>query len=255
MTLIKFPTGPKMIYDCNINADNERKVLDYLDRIIGVKTPIDFFVNSHRDSDHFNGIKTLHAAHPIKKIWDTGESGTTPDSQEYRAYMEIRRSVGYDEIKTGDSWTAGEVAIKCLNSRSSDYIDPNDQSIVLKFSYKGNSIILSGDTSCKPWKEKIVPRFSSELSSTFLLASHHGSNTFFEDASGDYYEHIRKINPFLTIVSVGPNSWGLPDKKALGLYTSFSKGLSNGAKVNTTQENGTIKIVFDERTATVFTNQ
>jgi hypothetical protein len=47
----------------------------------------------------------------------------------------------------------------------------------------------------------------------------------------------------------------LPDKKALGLYTSFSKGLSNGAKVNTTQENGTIKIVFDERTATVFTNQ
>lgn len=256
MTLIQFPSGHTIIYDCNITYDNEKKIISYLDRILKPYTPITVFVNSHRDADHMSGIKTLHKSHPIQKIWDSGETGTTPDSPQYRDYMEIRRLVGYAEVEAGGNTNWGDVNIKVLNSKRSDYSDPNDQSIVLKLSYKGQSMMLTGDTSFKPWKDKIVPKFSSELNSTFLLASHHGSNTFFEDTSGDYYEHIRKINPYLTIVSVGPNTWDLPDKKALRTYDSFSRGLTNGDKVYTTQDKGIIRVLFDtDGVGRVFTNQ
>jgi beta-lactamase superfamily II metal-dependent hydrolase len=256
MTLIRFPTGQTMIYDCNITVENQKRVISYLDLVLKPNTQITVFVNSHRDADHFNGIKILHKAHPIQKVWDSGQTGTTPDSPQYLDYMEIRRLVGFAEIETGGSTNWGEVNIKVLNSKKSDYSDPNDQSIVLKLSYKSQSMMLTGDTTFKPWKDKIVPKFSSELNSTFLLASHHGSNAFFEDPSGDYYEHIRKINPYLTIVSVGPNTWDLPDKKALKTYDSFSRGLTNGDKVYTTQTQGTIKVLFDvDGIGRVSTNQ
>lgn len=244
MTLLRFPKGQTMIYDCNITPDNQNRVLSYLNRILGQKAPISVFVNSHRDADHFNGIKILHESHPIKKIWDSGETGTTPDQAPYRDYMELRRTIGFDEIPPQGTANWGEVNIKVLNSKRSDYTDTNDQSIVLKISCYGQSMILTGDTSVKPWKEKIINESSSELNATFLLASHHGSNTFFEDASGEYFEHIRRINPYLTIVSVGPNPWNLPDRKAIQNYNSYSRGLNNGVKVYTTQENGTIKVLF-----------
>lgn len=250
MTLIKFPSGLKMIYDCNITSDNEKNIISYLDRILGSKIPIDIFVNSHRDADHMRGIKTLHASHQIQKIWDSGETGTSPDSPEYRAYMDVRRSVGYEEIKTGSSWTCGEATIKCLNSWSSDYSDPNDQSIVLKLGYKNNSILLSGDTSAKPWKEKILSAFPlSDIKSTFLLAPHHGSINYFEDSNNPsvpFLEHIKKINPDMTIISVGPNTYGFPEKKAINFYYDYSRGANNGDKVYMTQEKGTIILNFKD---------
>ena len=258
MTLAKFPSGLTINYDCNITSDNEKRVITYVDRVLGQNTPINVFVNSHRDADHMNGIKTLHKTHPIQKVWDSSETGTTPDSPQYRDYMEIRRLVGYDEIKAGGSCNWGEVSIKCLNSQRSDYTDTNDQSIVLKIGYKGQSLILPGDTSYKPWKEKIIPSNSdSDLKASFLLAPHHGSNSFFEDAiSGSFFEHIKKISPYMTIVSVGPNTSGLPDQKALEMYNKFSKGLNNGDKIYTTQEKGTIKLLFrDDGVGEVFTNQ
>jgi len=54
-----------------------------------------------------------------------------------------------------------------------------------------------------------------------------------------YTEHIRKITPAMTIVSVGPNVHDLPDKKAMELYEKHSTGSSQGNKVFTTEEKAT----------------
>ena len=66
MILIIFPNDQVMLFDCNVTDDNESTILDYLSANIPFKINpatgnaeqfIDVFVNSHRDEDHYRGLK------------------------------------------------------------------------------------------------------------------------------------------------------------------------------------------------------
>jgi beta-lactamase superfamily II metal-dependent hydrolase len=96
------------LYDFNITQDNKQRVLSYVKKTIGSSGVINVFINSHRDADHMRGIKDLHAAHTIKEIWDSGVPGTTTTTPEYRAYMELRRSLPTTEIDPRKFWTYGD---------------------------------------------------------------------------------------------------------------------------------------------------
>jgi len=201
------------------------------------------FICSHRDADHMRGVKKLHKAYPLGGIWDNGVEGTTTDSPEYREYMELRRQLQHGEIAAGTSRTIGEVVVSWLHSKDDNYSDANDQSIVAKIDLKGSSALLAGDTSYAPWKEKLVLKHGARLKSNILLAAHHGSITFFGEPP--YYEaHMQAIKPAMTLISVGPNVHGLPNKKAVELYAKHSTGSNQGHKVFTTEEKGNMKLVL-----------
>ncbi len=250
MSLILFPEDLIHMYDCNIADENKDRVLAYLNKIIGKSKGIDVFINSHRDADHMRGIKTLHSAHTIGEIWDTGVPGTTTDTAEYREYMDLCRAVKTKTIEARNYWKYGEAKLRCMNSKWEEYSEPNEQSVVLKIEYKGASAMLSGDTNFRPWKEKILTYYSdNDLASSILLAAHHGSVTFFDDPADTtnyYVSHIKKINPGMTVISVGPNSSKLPDKKAIELYQKYSTGSNKGNKVYTTEEKGTMKLILND---------
>lgn len=136
-----------------------------------------------------------------------------------------------------------------MNSKSSDYSDPNRQSIVLKLEYNGgSSCLLGGDTDYKPWEEKILPAYGDNLKSDIFFAPHHGSLTFFDNPSERYYytEHMKIIKPDMTLISVGPNANDLPDAKAIELYTKYSTGSSLGNKVFTTEDKGSMKLILKD---------
>ena len=250
MQLILLSDGSIFMYDCNITNDNEDSVLSYVKRIIGSGTQIDVFINSHRDADHMRGIKLLHKKHPIKAVWDSGVPGTTTTSSEYKEYMNLRRLVESKEIEPRTYKAYGDTILRYMNSRWEDYSDPNDQSIVLKVEHKGASAMLTGDTSYKPWKEKILPLYdNARISANILLAAHHGSLTFFNDPSDEKYyytDHIKAIAPAMTLVSVGPNSYNLPDDKAIELYEKHSSGSNQGNKVFASEEKGNMKLVLED---------
>jgi len=249
MVLILLPNGKIFMYDCNITDENEHNVINYLDRIISPSTCIDVFINSHRDADHFRGIKTLHDEHPIKKIWDTSVAGTTTTSSDYQDYMDLMCKISSKIIQPQVFWEYGEAKLRCMNAKWDDYKEPNDQSVVLKIEYKGASLLLAGDTSFKPWKEKILTYYSdSSLKSDILFASHHGSIAFFDDPSDEkYYEnHIKKIKPSMTIISVGPNSNNLPDEKALEIYEKHCSGSRQGNKIFTTEDKGNMRLILKD---------
>jgi beta-lactamase superfamily II metal-dependent hydrolase len=50
----------------------------------------------------------------------------------------------------------------------------------------------------------------------------------------------------MTIISVGDNAHGHPDKKALELYDKYSTGSKQGNKVFTTQDKGTMKLSLND---------
>lgn len=247
MTLWLFPNGTTWICDCNITDDNEHAVMRYLRIVLSGRQSVQAFICSHRDADHMRGIKTLHKSHPLGGIWDNGVEGTTTDSPEYREYMDLRRQLKHGEIAAGSSITIGEVAVAWLHSKDDNYSDANDQSIVAKIDFKGSSALLAGDTSYAPWKDKLVRKYSAGLKSNILLASHHGSITFFDDPSDTqhyYTAHMQMISPAMTLISVGPNVHGLPDKKAVELYAKYSSGSNQGNKVFTTKDKGNMKLVL-----------
>jgi beta-lactamase superfamily II metal-dependent hydrolase len=255
MTLIKAHSGKVILYDCNVTEQNESRVLGYLTRVLGTNSDIDIFINSHRDADHMRGIKKVHKRHPIGRIWDPGVTGTTPNSSEYRDYMELRRTVGSFEPKHKTYFDYDYTRLRIFNARNDNLDDnPNAQSIVIKVCEMNGtndtelcSVILAGDSDAATWKEIRSNYNDEDLSCNVLLASHHGSLSYFDDPADQYYYlgHLAAKNPEVTIISTGPNSHGHPEAKALEFYEKYSRGLSKGTKVLRTDSDGTIRVDID----------
>ena len=250
MTLVLFPNGATYLYDCNVTDDNEDDVLKHLTKAMTGRTSIDIFICSHRDADHMRGLRKIHKLYPVGQIRDPGVPGTTTDSPEYEDYMKLRREIGSKIIEARTKLDVGDATVRFMNGAYGDYSDANDQSVVLKIEYGDSSALFASDTTYRPWKEKILPFYSDEkLHASILLGSHHGSITFFDDPADEkyyYMAHIKKISPDMTLISVGPNTFDLPDEKALELYAKNSSGSNKGNKVYRTDEQGNMKIVLKQ---------
>lgn len=235
MTLIQIPNNVNIICDCNITNENELNVLWYLEKHIWNKK-IDIFINTHRDADHMRWIEKINKKFWITKIWDSWVPWTTTDSSEYITYMSLKRDK-WIEKKPFVFDTFWECIIRTMNGKNSDFSDANDQSLVIKIEYKWVWIMLPWDTSFLSWKEFVLKKYNKEkIKTTFLLASHHWSISFFDDPSDtvNYYtSHIKSLKPAMTIVSVWDNDTH-PDKKAIELYETHSSWSNNGNKVYTT---------------------
>jgi beta-lactamase superfamily II metal-dependent hydrolase len=257
MTLILTASGHRVLYDCNLTSENEARSLDYLGRALAGGQYINMFVNSHRDADHMRGVKTIHRHFPILSVLDTGVVGTSPDCDEYRDYMDLRRTVGYTVAQAGTLHTYGATVLRTMNAASPALADDaNAQSIVLKVENRGTGIasaLLTGDSDALVWKGAILPLYGDAVRSSVLLGSHHGSLAFFDDPANEqhyYLDHLKKIAPVLTVVSVGPNVYGHPEPKALELYLNNSSGTTlgvAGVRLLRTDQVGNIRLdLYDD---------
>lgn len=257
MVLIEAGSGKKFVFDCNITDDNEDRVLDYVGSQIGEGKQLHAFICSHRDADHIRGVKKLHSRFPIRKIWDSGYPGTTTDTPEYTAYMDLRRTVGSEEKERLTRQDFGRTRFRYLSAKDERLPkNANAQGIVIKVehrssddSYALSSAMLPGDSDAQTWRNGIMIDYSNQgVSSTILMAAHHGSISFFDDPDDKYYykEHLAAIKPAMTMVSVGPNSHGHPDETALKFYREHSTGSDTGDKVYRTDTKGTIKLVLKD---------
>lgn len=226
---------------------------------------IDVFVNSHRDDDHYRGLSKVQNQFPIKSIWDSGQTGATTQSSDYQYYMRLRRSLreNYGEnaviVPKPSIYpliTFGDSHVYCLNS-SLDYSDEvhsltmktflefvakgilkegkiqHTNSIVLSINYGGRVLMLPGDSDYLAWRDKIMPNFKGTrlLKTNILVASHHGSRSFFTDETINdtidpeenpettYIDHIQEISPSIILIPCGDYaSAHHPNKEALKIY-------------------------------------
>lgn len=279
MNLIIFPDNTVMLFDCNVTNENEDEVLSFLDNYIPenfnietnlIEKPIHIFVNSHRDEDHYRGLKKVNSKFPIKSIWDSGQSGATTGSDDYKYYMYLRRELRKKNSNNLLVPTPSDVEIinfldakvYCLAAES-DFVQGYDNfaliemaakiqhtnSMVLLIEYKDIKMLLTGDSDWKSWKEKIVPNFKGNnfLKSNILIASHHGSRSFFTDENLNddidieknpdttYIESIEIISPDIVLISCGNyESARHPNKDAMKLY----KNNTSEEQVYTTNDKG-----------------
>ncbi len=291
MALVVFPDDMTMLFDCNVRREHKDDILGYLAEHIprrrdrdrsGPVQWIDVFVNSHRDQDHYRGLSDVNDAFPVKAIWDSGQTGATSQDDGYQFYMRLRRSLRETHgsrvlavpiPSTTPLISPGGANVYCLCSARAfeyqrifeprtdevfEYREPKIQHtncIALAIHYASRSLLLTGDTDWRAWKEKIVPRFSDTglLRANVLVASHHGSRSFFRDEQGDetifsllsfddYLGAIKRIQPSVTLISCGEyDSNHHPNKDALSIYNERTKH----GQVYTTEEQGTFAGVID----------
>ena len=256
MVLIEATNGRTYLCDCNVTSENEDDALGYLASTIGLGSPISAFICTHRDADHMRGIKKIHKFFPVQEIWDSDHPGTTTNSPEYLQYMDLRRQVGAKTKRRRTMQDLGRTRLRYLSAKDERLEkNANAQGLVIKVEHRnqssvGSSVILTGDCDAQTWRKAIKKDYpESDLKTDIFMAAHHGSISFFDDPEDQKYyytDHIKSISPAMTIISVGNNSYGHPDAKAIELYNKHSSGSNKGNKIYTTQDKGHIKLTLKD---------
>jgi len=190
---------------------------------IGIRD-LDTVVVSHMHADHAAAIDELSERFDPERLLVAGPADND--------LKQAARSTGATiiQVRRGATYRWGAVKAKVLSPGDiSD--DANADSIVLLLEVAGRRLLLTGDLTGP--NEERVGRICARDPPLFLLkVAHHGSS--YSTDSG----FLADAGPTFAVISVGANSYGHPAPETV------SRLHSSGAKVYTTQKNGTITLTI-----------
>jgi competence protein ComEC len=234
--LIEFPGRKKMLVD---GGGSPEDTFDLGENIVspflwkkGIKK-IDYLVLTHAHPDHMNGLKAVARNFRIEEFWEAFSPKDNP------SYAELRRRLPpktkFRRMFRGHMEQIDGVKIEILNPPRSDPIVShilNDESLVLRISYRQTAFLLTSDIGKAVEKELVQSSFT--LQSDVLKSPHHGSN------SSSSEEFLRATAPRFLILSVGAgNRYNLPDPEVVQRYRA------TGAKIYRTDHAGAVEISSD----------
>ncbi len=185
---------------------------------------------SHFHEDHYKGLMPVIEEIPVGYIFGPPLLGTE-EEEEFLSFLAAKK-YDYREIKKGFSIDFGkDIAMLTLHPGEGRYT-PNNNSLVLRFSAYGWSVLLTGDIEKEAEGELLRNNLLAPC--TVLKVPHHGSKT---SSTGPF---IDAVEPCLALVSVGVNSFGHPARET---RESFAK---RNIPLLITKETGAVKIVFEE---------
>ena len=202
---------------------------------------IDMVVLSHPDADHLNGLIYIIKHFHVQQVLSTHQPSDT------REYSDFIQAIKTKKIKHSPFDRLPRQF--CINGVKFDILHPhakvnqasaaNNHSIVLKVSYKGQSLLLPGDIM-KAAEKALVAEAGTALRASVLVAPHHGSKT------SNTNDFLDAVNPGAVIVSAGPqNRFGLPAPSVIKRYRKRE------CRVLRTQKNGAVEITMDSRRVTL----
>ncbi|MGE5221084.1 MAG: lamin tail domain-containing protein [Omnitrophica WOR_2 bacterium] len=194
---------------------------------------IDVMVASHTDGDHVGGlVDVLYSDIPVRAVYSNGY----PDSTDtWRAFLEAVQSNGLTlkTIHFPQTYTWGKVTAHALNPGpiSANRLDSetNLQSVVLLLKYGNNRFLFPGDIDSTI--EATVMARRTPVAADVLKVAHHGAATSSSAA------FLKAVHPAYAIISVGPNSYGLPEPEAIQRLQDA------GAVVLRTDQVGTVVVL------------
>lgn len=216
-TLIRTPSGRTMVIDCGTSSWRDassvgsKLIVPYL-QSLGVDS-IDVAVLTHPHSDHLSGFAGLLKTEPARLVID---SGLRQESPEYYAFLKAIRTshASYRKLRRGQIIDMGDgVTARVLSPREASYQDPNDDSIVLRLTYKHVAILLSADATEKAESDMLASKMN--LQAQVLEVGHHGSR----DATSP--EWLAAVKPRIAVISCAAHSrYGFPSTEVLRRLSS-----------------------------------
>jgi competence protein ComEC len=159
----------------------------------GIKK-LDIVALSVSHEDHLGGLPAVARNFRIGEFWHARNGSTWV----YLELLERLRAthVAVRTLEAGDELERGAATVQVLwpERSSQPAASPsNDDSLVLRVSYRGGSVLLTGDITAKAERELLASR--KGLSSLVLKVAHHGSN------SSSSREFLAQVNPRVALIS------------------------------------------------------
>jgi len=226
--LINLAGGVQILIDGGPN----KKILDELASILPVTDRyIDLVILSHPQYDHFAGLIDVLKRYQIGAFIYNGRKG------EIKAFEDLEKVLKENKIKTivlvqGDKIKYRNNQLDII-SPASDFLkskELNDTSLVISLQSAGAKFLFTGDIGFAV-ENYLAKNF--DLKSDVLKVAHHGSRY----SSGE--EFLKKVNPKISVIEVGKNSYGHPTSQALNGLASV------GSRVFRTDYDGTIKLIIN----------
>jgi len=224
--LLKFPEKGTMLIDGG-PEEYKDKVVEYI-KSKNVKI-LNVVVITHSHSDHIGGIPNVLENIKVENIWVNQD--ISANSQYLSVYKIIqKKNISWQIVKRGRCWEDFKgVKIECLHPANITS-NPNNNSIVLKITYKKVIFLFPGDITLDVERE-LLGIYKNHLKSNILKIPHHGQY------SG--CDFIKAIKPKIAVLTVGPNPYNAPDPETLKAYKEIE------ASILRTDELGTIVIKTD----------
>jgi len=199
---------------------------------------VDWMVCTHPHNDHAGGL-----TYPVDNLRVgeavTGSYGlTTPTFEELRARLD-RKGIEYRDAQVGSLIRDGEIhaevlAPQVLCTLGDEDIQMNENSVVIRVTYKDVSFLFVGDIQAR--SERLLVDSGRDIKAAVLKIPHHGSQT----SSG--WEFLRTVQPFIGVVSA---DWRNMRRSASRFILGRYRWL--GIKTYRTDRQGAITIVTDGR--------
>ncbi|MDO8733552.1 MAG: ComEC/Rec2 family competence protein [Elusimicrobiota bacterium] len=244
---IRTPNGKNILIDAGqcaiVNVDEfdagKEIVIPFL--IKKNITKIDYVVASHAHADHLGGLLSVMKKFPVGVVYDSGFSYSSPIYENFLQIIKLKK-ISYNLVGKGDvlNWDP-DLTVKVLSPRKNNlFEDPNNNSIVLKITYKNVSFLFTGDAEALAEDEIVGNYKKSELSSVILKVPHHGSKT----SSTEYF--LDAVNPEVAVISCGRyNRFRHPHPDTVRRFDDFN------IELHRTDKEGTIFVSTDGETYTI----
>lgn len=188
--VLVYDTGPR--FQSGTDTGGE-VVIPYL-RSQGLAAP-DLILVSHGDNDHAGGLASLRQAFPAVAVY-TGAPDRVPQAS---------------RCLRGQHWEWDGVRFDMLYPDRASPLTGNDASCVLRVSSPAGSVLLPGDLMKKG--ERRLLALQADLSSSVLVAPHHGSNSSSTPA------FVAAVAPRRVLFPVGyHNRWDFPKPEVVARY-------------------------------------
>ena len=221
-----------------IQSDNNNVLIDAGNTLDGNKlvnyfkslniNEFNYVIGTHAHEDHIGGLKDIINNFKIDRFYMPDVITTTKTFENVLDALNSN-NVRFETPSIDDTFDLGDMHFEVLYV-GTDEKDLNNDSIVLKLTYKNIKILFTGDATKSVEKEII----GKDIESDILKVGHHGSKT------SSSSEFIKKVNPSYAIISVGlNNSYNLPSSTTLDTLNN------NNIKIYRTDEVGTVVITSD----------
>lgn len=197
---------------------------------------LDLMVSTHPDNDHTGGLTYILDNFHVKKVL-TGSYGLT--SPTYKEFLNRLNGTESSDAKPEVIHDNRDVKIEVLSDQyrvalKNEDLRMNNNSVVLKLTYKEASFLFTGDIQ-KEGERQLI-NSGRDVKATVLKVPHHGSG------SSSSYDFIRAVQPSVAVISVGyRNFYKHPSPYVVARYDR------SGIKIYRTDKQGAVTIITDGR--------